>query len=132
MPDMDYKLVDLFIKENDAWDHMINRQREELPQLDALISTIGEEWDGQLKQERTRILEHLKKEMVEQRQSMERLKEELAVQQSLLAQERKRPADNPSVLQTLNSQNVLRNRIRDVEKRFVELKCNYLNYVATI
>ena len=129
---MDYRILDLFIKENDAWDHMINRQRVELPQLDALISHLVEERKDQLKEERTRIFEHLRKEMAAQQLTMELLSEELAVQQTRLAQERKRHVEDALASKTLDSQNVLRNRIRDVEKRFVELKCNYLNYVATI
>jgi len=129
---MDYRILDLFIKENDAWDHMINRQRVELPQLNALINHMVEDGKDQLQQEHTRIFEHLRKEMAAQQLTMELLSEELAVQQTRLAQERRRHMEDVLASKTLDSQKILRNRIRDVEKRFVELKCNYLNYVATI
>lgn len=129
---MDHKIVELFMKENDAWDHMIKRQKVELPQLDAMISNIVAEkkW---LRDERNRIFEHLRKEVQQQQRTMEEVSAELALQQEKLIAERKRTySEDPYALQAVNSQQILRNRIREVEKKFVELKCNYLNYVATI
>lgn len=135
---MDYKILELFIKENDAWDHMINRQRVELPQLDAMISSIVEERKGKLRARNACVFEHFKKEMAEQQHFMDEVAEELANQQAKLTAERNRNTrnrkalDEPYSIQALDSQNVLRNRIRDIEKKFVELKCDYLNYVVTI
>ncbi|MFM7769828.1 MAG: hypothetical protein ACKO8Q_04660, partial [Bacteroidota bacterium] len=57
---MDYTILELFIKENHAWDHMINRQRLELPQLDAMISNVFEERRGRLRDQSVRIFDHLK------------------------------------------------------------------------
>ncbi|MFZ9300511.1 MAG: hypothetical protein ACO23V_06000 [Chitinophagaceae bacterium] len=130
---MDYNILELFIKENHAWDHMINRQRVELPQLDAMISNSFEEGRGKLRDQSVRVLHHLKKGMEEQRQSMDEVARELASQQAKLTAARDRKTEiEPYSTQTLNNQNVLRSRIRDIEKKFVELKCNYFNYVATI
>ena len=135
---MDYKILELFIKENDAWDHMINRQRVELPQLVAMVSNIVEERKGQLRVGLIRAVEHFNKEMAEQQHFMDEVAQELANQQAKLTAERnknsgkRKTLDDPYAIQTLDSQNLLRNRIRDIEKKFVELKCNYLNYVATI
>jgi len=116
---MDYRILELFIKENDAWDDMIRRQKVELPILDALVTNIVAD-------------KGLKHEMQEQQRSMEELTMELEKQQLFLSSERRRKNQDPYSIDTFNSQNILRNRIRDVEKNFVELKCNYLNYVATI
>lgn len=130
---MDYTILELFIKENHAWDHMLNRQRLELPQLDALISSIFEERRGRLRDQTIRIFDHLKKEMEEQRRSMDEVAGELASQQAKLTAERDgKQNKDPHYNQTLNNQNKLRGRIRDMEKKFVELKCNYVNYVASI
>lgn len=130
---MNYKILELFIKENDAWDHMINRQRIELPQLNAKISSIVEERKGELREERTRIFDHFKKAMAEQQHDMDEVAQELARQQAKLTAERNRHTqDDPTAIQTLNSQNILRNHIREIEKKFVELKCKYLNYVSSI
>jgi hypothetical protein len=127
---MDYRILELFIKENDAWDDMIRRQKVELPILDALVTNIVV--DKGLKEDSNRVFIHLKHEMQEQQRSMEELTMELEKQQLFLSSERRRKNQDPYSIDTFNSQNILRNRIRDVEKNFVELKCNYLNYVATI
>ena len=37
---MDNRIVDLFIKENDAWDDMITRQTKEIPTLEKMLSQV--------------------------------------------------------------------------------------------
>jgi hypothetical protein len=128
---MDYRILELFIKENDAWEDMIRRQKMEVPVLDALISNIVADKKG-MKEDRTRTYQFLHLEMQKAQRSMDELEKELIKQQQFLSSERKRKTSDPYSIDTFNSQNILRSRIKDVEKDFVELKCNYLNYVATI
>jgi hypothetical protein len=128
---MDYRILDLFMKENSAWEDMISRQRAELPILDTLITNIITEKKN-MKDEVEKIFRFLKNEMIEQEKHMDDLKHELEKQQKYLVAERRRSIGDPYSINTLFSQKVLRERIKDVEKSFVELKCNYLNYVATI
>lgn len=123
--------MELFIKENDAWEDLIRRQKVELPVLDAMVTNIVSDKKG-LKEDSSRVFHHLRHEMQVQQQSMEDLELELEKQQQYLSSERRRKSADPYAIDTFNSQNILRSRIRDVEKNFVELKCNYLNYVATI
>ena len=59
--------------------------------------------------------------------TMSEIKAELARQQDFLASESK---GNSYPVHTLLSQNALRERIRNAERRFLDLKCNYLNYLA--
>lgn len=127
---MDYRILELFIKENDAWDDMISRQKVELPILDALITNIVQ--DKRLQEDSNRVFTHLKHEMQEQQKLMAELTKELEKQQLSLITERKRKNQDPYSIDTFNSQNILRSRIKDVERNFIEIKCNYLNYVATI
>jgi hypothetical protein len=127
---MDYRILELFIKENDAWDDMISRQKVELPILDALVTNIVQ--DKRLQEDSNRVFTHLKHEMQEQQKLMAELTKELEKQQLFLITERKRKNQDPYSIDTFNSQNILRSRIKDVERNFVEIKCNYLNYVATI
>jgi hypothetical protein len=70
--------------------------------------------------------------MVEQEKNMEKLEVELGKQQKYLHEQRSRKGSDPHSINTLFSQKILRERIKDVERSFVELKCNYLNYIATI
>jgi len=128
---MDSRILELFIKENSAWEDMITRQLKEIPLLDKLISRIVAEKKG-IKEEMEKVFRHLKNDMCKQEKHMDDLKEELEKQQQYLALERKSHIGDSYSINALFSQKVLRERIREVEKSFVELKCNYLNYVATI
>ncbi len=110
---------------------MITRQRREIPLLDKMITHILEE-KKEIKEEKTKVIHFLKNEMHKQEKHMDDLKEELSRQQKYLISERKNTIGYPYSINTLFSQKVLRERIREVEKSFVEMKCNYLNHVATI
>ncbi|MEN9951693.1 MAG: hypothetical protein RLY85_2445, partial [Bacteroidota bacterium] len=37
---MDGKILELFMKENDAWDDLITRQKKEIPDLENMVSAI--------------------------------------------------------------------------------------------
>jgi hypothetical protein len=69
--------------------------------------------------------------MITQQEHMGALKEELAKQQLFLVKEKKEDGDSFAI-NTVSSQNILRERIRSVERTFIELKCNFLNYMATM
>ena len=128
---MDSRILELFIKENSAWEDMITRQLKEIPLLDKLITRIVAEKTG-IRDDMGKVFRHLKNDMFKQEKHMDDLKEELEKQQQYLALERKSHIGDSYSINALFSQKVLRERIREVEKSFVELKCNYLNYVATI
>jgi hypothetical protein len=128
---MDSRILDLFLKENSAWDDMISRQRGEIPILDGMITNIVE-GKKEMKEDMIKVFRFLKNEMNKQVKHMDDLREELTKQQKYLITERKNTIGDPYSINTFFSQKVLRERIKEVEKSFVELKCNYLNYVATI
>jgi hypothetical protein len=128
---MDSRILELFLKENSAWEDMISRQRGEIPVLDSMITNIVE-GKKEMKEDAARVFRFLKNEMNKQVKHMDDLREELTKQQKYLIAERKNTIGDPYSINTFFSQKVLRERIKDVEKSFVELKCNYLNYVATI
>ncbi len=127
---MDTRIVDLFIKENDAWDDMITRQKSEIPTLEKMLSDVIMEKKN-IGEDALANVSFLKKEMSNQEEHMGALKEELAKQQHYLVMEKKEDGDKFAI-NTVSSQNILRERIRSVERTFIELKCNFLNYMATI
>jgi hypothetical protein len=127
---MDAKIYDLFMKENDAWNDMITRHRGEIPGLEKMLSEIILEKRG-VGDETLANVKQLQIEMHEQELHMDALKSELERQQTCLARERRSNGD-PYAINTLFSQNILREKIRGVEKTFLELKCNFLNYLATL
>jgi hypothetical protein len=124
---MDGKILDLFMRENDAWDDLITRHSKEIPDLENMIANIVDR-TKHLDEEIISSVNVLKSEIREQGNHMISIKEALAQQQTYLADEKRR---NPYPVKTLMTQNALRERIRNVEKKFLDLKCNYLNYVAS-
>ena len=127
---MDTRIVDLFIKENDAWDDMITRQKSEIPTLEKMLSEVINE-KRNIGEDTLANVTILKREMITQQEHMGVLKEELAKQQLFLVKEKKEDGDSFAI-NTVSSQNILRERIRSVERTFIELKCNFLNYMATM
>jgi hypothetical protein len=127
---MDTRIVDLFIKENDAWDDMITRQKSEIPTLEKMLSEVVNE-KRNIGEDTLANVTILKREMITQQEHMGALKEELAKQQLFLVKEKKEDGDSFAI-NTVSSQNILRERIRSVERTFIELKCNFLNYMATM
>jgi len=127
---MDNRILDLFMKENDAWDDMITRQSREIPTLERTLSEIFTDRKG-VGRDTLANVTFLRAEMLSQEKQMVEIRNDLARQQSLLAREMRSDAD-PFAIQTVNSQNILRERIKKVERTFLDLKCNFLNYLATI
>lgn len=115
------------MKENDAWDDLIARQSKELPQLENMLTSIFNH-NHNLDEDVIANASLLKDEMLLQETQMQEIRAHLAKQQDLLAIE-KRSLSYPA--HSLLSQNALREKIRDIERKFLDLKCNYLNYLAT-
>ena len=124
---MDGKILEMFMKENDAWDDLIARQSKELPQLENMLASIFNR-NHNLDEDVIANASLLKDEMLLQEIQMQEIRAHLAKQQDLLAIE-KRSLSYPA--HSLLSQNALREKIRDIERKFLDLKCNYLNYLAT-
>jgi len=64
---MDGKILDLFMKENDAWDDMITRQKKEIPDLENMLSAAMKFKKG-MDEETASSFHHLKKEMHNQQE----------------------------------------------------------------
>lgn len=124
---MDGRILDLIMKENDAWDDLITRQKKEIPNLENMLSSIFESKKN--KDEETKAsVSLLKHELHAQEDNMSEIKMELAKQQQILANERNSISFS---VHTLLSQNALRERIRNAERQFLDIKGNYFNYLAS-
>jgi hypothetical protein len=124
---MDGKILELFMKENDAWDDLISRQSKEIPQLEKMLTTIFDR-KKHVDNDVIASVGILKDEMHAQEFQMTEIREHLAKQQDLLSIE-KRSSAYPAL--SMLGQNAIREKIRDIEKKFLDLKCNYLGYLAT-
>ena len=115
----------LFLHENEGWEKTINHQSEELPDLEALLSD-KDEAIASHPEEQAYFLELLNSR-----------KEELRLLRNLLNEQQQRlkevvTAETLYNFNALCAQDILRNRIRDVQQRFIELKCNFLRYLSGV
>lgn len=127
---MNDRILELFIKENEAWDDMITRQSKEIPDLEKMLDGIIEQ-KNVAGSEFNITMDALREAIQEQGFSMTCIKEDLAKQQFFLEKERKIETKGYSI-NTLISQNLLREKIRIVEKKFLDLKSSFLNYYVSV
>jgi ATP-dependent Clp protease ATP-binding subunit ClpA len=127
---MNHLIVDFFIKENAAWDDMITRQKSEIPTLEKMLNKIISEKKN-IGEHTLASVSHLQSEMTSQQKNMQNLKEDLAKQQHYL-NSNFMSGNGSYDVDSLSRQNILREQIRNVERTFIELKCNYLNYMSLI
>lgn len=69
-------------------------------------------------------------ELVFQQTKMKQLEDDIEVQQKRLAIDCE--LKNQFDIDAFCTQDILRDRIKAIEKTYIELKCNFLNYVASI
>ncbi len=119
----------LYLNENMEWQKKLSFQNNELPGLEEMLQEVltviglpGKEvTDGDLV-----ILSQLNKQKIR----MKELNTELDVQQWRL--------ENDTIhtpvheLQLLCNQDILRERIKEIEKRYVDLKCSLLKYIPVV
>ncbi|MEY3178931.1 MAG: hypothetical protein RJB42_1172, partial [Bacteroidota bacterium] len=85
---MDGKILEMFMKENDAWDDLIARQSKELPQLENMLASIFNR-NHNLDEDVIANASLLKDEMLLQETQMQEIRAHLAKQQDLLAIEKR-------------------------------------------
>jgi hypothetical protein len=127
---MNDKILELLIKENEACDDMITRQGNEIPDLEKMLLGIIE----QKKIQGTKFnktVHNFREAIIDQDGLIKKIKEELAIQQHFLKKEKKKET-NGYEINTLISQNLLREKIKMIEKQFLDLKSNFLNYYVSV
>ena len=73
-----------------------------------------------------------RKELLVQQTQMEQLNHAIDEQQKRLAHDCESEMENKYDIDTLCGQDILRDRIKAVEKNYIDLKCNFMNYIATL
>jgi hypothetical protein len=128
---MDTRILDLFIKENSEWDDMILRRKSEIPVLEGMLKDVVSE-SSEMEDHVLSSIGLLSREMKVQDTNLGAVSQELAMQKDFLSKQKKYPDDKDHVIESLSRQNIIREHIRKVEKDFIELKCNLLNYISTL
>ena len=123
----DEQRVQLYLAENASWMKMLVTQKDEIPELKKLLpgNKIAEQ------NSRTDIEKDLfRKELTLQQEEMTQLNTALDQQQERLRTDtaKKYLYD----IDSLCSQDILRDRIKEIEKKYIELKCSFMKFLATV
>ena len=121
--------VNLYLNENRDWQNTLTARQREVLQMEKMLVKAVLVDDVAVEDESGTDL-HFYQQLMEQQQSFEQLNNELQTQQERLAYDFK----NQSAYDTeaLCTQDILRERIRDIEKRYAELKCSFMQYLSAI
>ena len=127
---MDREDAESFVKELDAWHDMIGRQKEQLPVLSEMLDrTIHDRREAD--EEMLSNAESLRNSIRAQEECMQRLRDALSLQMGFLS-ERSNGRRMGFRIETNQRQSRLRDEVRNVEKRYFELKSILMNYVWSV
>lgn len=116
-----------FMLENSNWQKSIGEQESEIPGWELrLMEAIA--LNAETASKRETIFFH--NELTHQQDQMKKLESDIEVQQQRLAKDCELKTNYD--VDAFCTQDILRDRIKAIERTYVELKCNFLNYLATI
>jgi hypothetical protein len=121
----DERRIQLYLAENAGWLKVIRAQKDELPELEKMLPggkvvEINDSAEKKL----------FKREFTQQQEEMTELNKALDQQQQRL--ETDTATKHLYDIDTLCSQDILRDRIKEIEKKYIELKCSFMKFLATI
>jgi hypothetical protein len=118
-----------FINENQGWLQSLEVYRSEIPEMQQLLSDI-EAGETLTLQERDTCRFHFREMLLHQQQEMQRVANNLARQQVRLGRD---CASNAIYdIEALCQQDIIRERVRQLQKTFVDLKCSFMSFVSTV
>jgi hypothetical protein len=120
----------LFINENSDWLKAIGEQSTEIPVLTGLLEDASGV-AGEIP-EKSFTDDHFKKQLFLQKKNMEELNAAIEEQQKRLEINSRNVMEGKYDVDTLCTQDILRDRIRAIEKNFIELKCNFMKYLSSL
>ena len=121
----DEQRVQLYLAENDHWLRVLIAHKNEIPELKKMLPgfTIAENDNGAEE-------DLFRKELTLQQEEMTRLNTAFDQQQQRLRADTEMKSLYD--IDSLCSQDILRDRIKEIEKRYIELKCSFRKFLATI
>lgn len=127
---LDILKYQLFLQENRDWQHLLTSQAEEIPAWDtklAAVKAAPENRGTALDEEK--VAKYFSHKLTQQEASMKQLNEAIEVQQNRLETDCYENAVYD--IDAFCTQDILRDRINEIEKRFIDLKCNFMRYFST-
>ena len=117
--------------ENKLWRKTIDSQAKELPGFRRMLKKTGAR-KKLVETGNLAVKDIFNKELLLQQNEMEQLSQAIDKQQKRLKLDCECEAENKYDIDTLCGQDILRDRIKAVEKQYIDLKCNFMNYLATL
>ena len=121
----------LYMNENNIWHKTIASQSKEIPTFRKMLNTAGDK-RKLVEAGKLAVSDVFSKELQVQQQEMEQLRHAIDEQQKRLIHDCESEDENKYDIDKLCGQDILRDRIKAVEKRYIDLKCNFMNYIATL
>jgi acyl carrier protein phosphodiesterase len=123
----DKQRVQLYLAENAGWMKILITQKDEIPGLKKMLR--GEktaENDDKI---------NIEKDLFTKEWTMQQ--EEMILLNTALDQQQQRLKTDTAKnylydIDSLCSQDILRDRIKEIEKKYIELKCSFMKFLATI
>lgn len=120
-----------YINENDGWQKLLELQITELPVIKKMLFTTED--DVILSSDVNKAGKmHFKKQLLQQQLDMNLLNSEIDSQQKRLYNDLENERENAYDINTFCSEDILRERIRAIEKNYIELKSDLMKYISTI
>jgi len=123
----DTQRVQLYLAENAGWMKMLVAQKNELPQLEQLLQ-MENTMEVNYKTEIEKKL--FVKELALQQEEMNKLNTALDQQQQRLKKDTEKKYLHD--IDSLCNQDILRDKIKEIEKKYIELKCSFMKFLASI
>jgi hypothetical protein len=121
--------VSLYMNENAGWQKTLEAHYNEIPALEKLLGETMLHADGPEEEEIITDV-HFRQQLVKLQEDIKSLNNELNMQQLRLADDSKKQVAYDT--HALCSQDILRDRIKEVEKNHIELKCNFMRFISGI
>ena len=117
-----------YLDENEGWKQSLSLQQDEIPWMEMLLNTVRENESlnhPQLREGEDHFFSQLSRQQVQ----LNQLNADLITQQERLDLDCKTEVED---IDAYCVQDLLRERIRTVERAYLELKCNFMGYLSAI
>ena len=121
--------VKMYMTENAEWQKTLRKQKKEIPLLERMLTDAIVHMDT-LEEAELGIDVHFREQLLRQQEEIDQLNNALNIQQKRLAKDSVTNLTYDT--EALCTQDILRDKIKDVEKNHVELKCNFMKYLSNV
>lgn len=118
----------VYVKENETWEKFINLQYNEVPELEKLLQEVPAKESEITKKNKTFFQDSFQ----QQQNIMKEVNAALTDQQKRLNGANSQIKGEEDEIDMLCRQDILREKIKEVEKKYLELKCNFMTYLSSV